>query len=361
MRNQCFAARIVIVVVIWFGSISTGFADLVAHWKLDDGDEEEFENAVDDAFDGFLLDDSVLVNVVNVKPNADGVGPSQEFAIEFSGDNSWIQTDFPGIGGSEPRTVTFWIKTVATNTHGIVGWGATADTEKWHIRVNNNAGNGVLGAIRTEPQSGQNVASTPVNDGEWHHIASVFPDGATMISEVQHFVDGVLDPRSGGGEREVNTRIGDGAEPVTIGMRVQGSTRNFFPGIVADVRIYDEALEEEDLQEIMEGEIEPTGASLKPGDANGDGGLNLSDPVAHLNFLFAGGVEALSECFIVNGSDPVELTESGKAVLDFNGDGDTNLSDAVGALNFLFSGGIPHALGEDCRELLGDCESNCPQ
>ena len=41
---------------------------------------------------------------------------------------------------------------------------------------------------------------------------------------------------------------------MTIGTRVQGANRNFFPGTVADVRIYDEALSEADLNAIFRGE-----------------------------------------------------------------------------------------------------------
>jgi hypothetical protein len=102
---------------------------------------------------------------------------------------------------------------------------------------------------------------------------------------------------------------------------------------------------------------EPAGALLKPGDANGDGGYNISDPVAHLNFLFASG--PLRECYVVAGSEPVQLTESGLAILDFNGDGGSNIADAVASLNFLFGGGAPPALGEDCAMVAGDCVSNC--
>ena len=79
--------------------------------------------------------------------------------------------------------------------------------------------------------------------------------------------------------------------------------------------------------------------------------------MAHLNFLFGSG--PIPACFTVPGADPVELTESGLAVLDFNGDGGNNISDPVGALNFLFGGGSPHALGEACVTLAGACVSNC--
>ena len=105
--------------------------------------------------------------------------------------------------------------------------------------------------------------------------------------------------------------------------------------------------------------IEPPGARLKPGDINGDGGFNITDPVAHLGFLFTSG--PVPPCFVVPDSDPVALTDAGWAIFDYNGDGNNNLADPVGALNFLFAGGgNPHALGEDCVELAGTCTSNCP-
>ncbi len=59
-------------------------------------------------------------------------------------------------------------------------------------------------------------------------------------------------------------------------------------------------------------------------------------------------------------SDPVELTPAGLAILDFNGDGGSNIADAVASLGLLFGGGGPPALGEDCADIEGSCESNCP-
>ena len=99
-------------------------------------------------------------------------------------------------------------------------------------------------------------------------------------------------------------------------------------------------------------------ASLKPGDINGDGEFNISDPVAHLNFLFGG--DPLPPCYTVPDVRPVELTGPGFAILDFTGEGDNNITDAVAALSRLFSGGEPHALGDNCTELEGPCsEDKC--
>ncbi|RTZ91622.1 MAG: hypothetical protein DSY92_03970, partial [Planctomycetota bacterium] len=59
------------------------------------------------------------------------------------------------------------------------------------------------------------------------------------------------------------------------------------------------------------------------GDANGDGSLDISDPVGMLTYLFGGGT---SNCL---------------DSLDVNDDGSIDISDPVYMLGFLFSGGNP--------------------
>jgi len=81
---------------------------------------------------------------------------------------------------------------------------------------------------------------------------------------------------------------------------------------------------------------------LLPGDITGDGGVDISDVVRLLTFLFVGGVE-------------VDLTCSAP---DFNGDGSVDVSDPVAMLSWLFLGGIPHALGEKCVSVAG-CSDAC--
>ena len=77
------------------------------------------------------------------------------------------------------------------------------------------------------------------------------------------------------------------------------------------------------------------GGLQKPGDANQDGKLDLSDAIALLNHLFLGTFPVLP-CGDGTVSDPAN-----KALLDGNGDGTVDLSDAVYGLNFLFLGGPP--------------------
>ena len=111
-----------------------------------------------------------------------------------------------------------------------------------------------------------------------------------------------------------------------------------------------------DGSELLKRAPEP---SVKTGDVNGDGSFNITDPVVHLNFLFASGV--LAECLAVTVAGSIEPTEAGIAILDFNGDGGNDIGDPVAALNFLFGGGgaPAHALGEGCAEIPGTCDSIC--
>jgi len=77
-----------------------------------------------------------------------------------------------------------------------------------------------------------------------------------------------------------------------------------------------------------------SGPDFKRGDTNADGNIDLSDPVATLNFLFTGG-----------DAPPCRVAA------DANGAGRLELTSAIYMLNFLFSGGSPPpAPYPDCGE-----------
>ena len=80
-----------VVIAVSFGFVSTSYADLVAHWKLDEGDGEEFEDSAS-GFDGFLPDGMTI--------EWDDGPPTQDNAVRFLGIDSFIATEFPGIEGA---------------------------------------------------------------------------------------------------------------------------------------------------------------------------------------------------------------------------------------------------------------------
>ena len=74
--------------------------------------------------------------------------------------------------------------------------------------------------------------------------------------------------------------------------------------------------------------------------------------MALLGFLFQGTPAALP-CGDGTVTDPANLS-----LLDDNADGGVNLSDAVYVLVYLFSGGPPPVAGADCLQISG-CEQVC--
>ncbi|MCE5185904.1 MAG: discoidin domain-containing protein [Planctomycetaceae bacterium] len=163
-------------------------------------------------------------------------------ALVLDGTNDYVQiTGYKGVTGSGPRTCTAWIKTTALSSQ-IISWGSTAATEKWMIRVNDN------GTLRAEVQGGSIYGTTPIADGNWHHVAVVLADdGSADISEALLHVDGMPEPISGVSPCAVKTAAsGD----VRIGVNVPGNI--FFQGLLDDVRVYDRALSEVEIQDLAQ-------------------------------------------------------------------------------------------------------------
>ncbi|SHJ19290.1 Por secretion system C-terminal sorting domain-containing protein [Mesonia phycicola] len=148
----------------------------------------------------------------------------------FSNNNYIESNTYKGISGSQNRTVEAWIKT--SSAYGeICSWGKTASEEKWTFRLD-------AGRLRLEVSNGSTVASSYINDGEWHHVAVVL-DGTTL-SDVSFYLDGVLETYATTSTVNVNTNTTDES---SYNVRVSRGTNNrYLTGLVDDVRIWDTAL-----------------------------------------------------------------------------------------------------------------------
>ena len=121
-------------------------------------------------------------------------------ALSFDGENDYVQTDFPGIGGDAARTVAVWVKVAhdfePKNGYAIICWGSTqALTEGWQISINPKEDQGPLGRLRVARIGGPIIGTTDLRDDRWHHIAVVFYGGGQdgPSTQVLIYVDGEID------------------------------------------------------------------------------------------------------------------------------------------------------------------------
>lgn len=210
-------------------------SDLEAYWSFDNFDGT---TAADETGNGYDA-----VTLAGQPESIEGVVGN---AIALDG-LSDLQSTYAGVQGNDPRTIACWVRTTDTGGNGLVGWGEDNTGEKWHFRLNSSAANGVVNAIRTEFAGSQNVGTTIITDGEWHHVVSVF-DG-NYPQDVVHYVDGLLDQRSwvGATDIEINTITAAEERHVTIGSRLQADYDRL-AGDMDEVRIYSRALTATEVQ-----------------------------------------------------------------------------------------------------------------
>ena len=169
-------------------------------------------------------------------------------AIDLDGLGDYVNIDgYKGVLGSSAITVTAWIKTSSTSTGAIVGWGPNVSGERFGFRVD-------LGRLRAEHAGGNIQGDTLVNDGGWHHVAVTVRENVTIsYPDVILYLDGADDTRPTTDADPVFNITA--AEDVSIGRRPSVDDR-YFIGQIDEVRIYDRALTQEEVNWLT-GRIEP--------------------------------------------------------------------------------------------------------
>ncbi|MFC1783096.1 LamG-like jellyroll fold domain-containing protein, partial [Planctomycetota bacterium] len=148
-----------------------------------------------------------------------------------------------GLSGNSARTVSAWIKPDGDGC--IISWGDETGTDtKWLIGVNNT--NGEDGEIYLDTYAvtyashtiAKLFASHP-DEKEWHHVAVTY-ENEGLIFYVDGNFEGSYQLTSALGTED-NTDIGIGA------YNNGGTWESFFHGLIDDVRIYNRALTEEEI------------------------------------------------------------------------------------------------------------------
>ncbi len=219
-------------------TICTGVAgaSLVGYWKMDEGAGTTATCSVNSpANDGTLLGTTAFTTE---GVNIDGA------------DDGGIVTGLTGIAGANARTITAWIKAEPGILNAaIVSWGsswggAATYGHRFSMKVNNN---NTAGQLRVEIGGGYVYGATPINDGQWHHVACTLAQDETVNANVKLYVDGVLETTTGGGTKPINSD----AVPINIGWTGVATSQYQFNGVINEVRIYDEELGADEIAALV--------------------------------------------------------------------------------------------------------------
>lgn len=185
--------------------------------------------------------------------DTDWISGANGNALNFDGIDDYVTVSgFTGVSGSLPRSCSAWIKKSDTDEAMILSWGEPVRGKKWMFRV------GTAGNLEVALWDGLIQGTTVINNGLWHHVASVYSntdinkDGTIDLRDVQLYVDGQLeqnaivknyDPVLG--IPSVQTAA---TQNVLIGARIGGiNWDSYYQGVLDDVRIYDCSLEANDI------------------------------------------------------------------------------------------------------------------
>lgn len=167
------------------------------HWSFDGNDKEIYAVA------GNLPSTAdILSKAIALDAEQPFVSISGKFgnALSSTGRGGFVATDWPGIEGSAPRTLAYWVKLPPGEKylHPIVGWGERVDAEK------DSSTRAFFSFVETSPSgtvAGISIngfwlkGTTAIADGEWHHIAHVYTGRADADGdpEIYCYIDGELE------------------------------------------------------------------------------------------------------------------------------------------------------------------------
>ncbi len=231
---------------------SSGWAAPVAFWQFN----EKVPGMQADAAPGEFLDEtgnypaslvataSALPYYAEGNPDYDG---GSALAFDAAGAIGLTVPDAPALnlfsGGAE-ATIEAMIKTTATDFGYLVSkqdWGTSG---YWYLRMQPNGQLFFESVDTLYPDAGNTVVSahglTPINDGQWHHVAAVIDtDTSTGSASISLYVDYAIDTAGVAGSP---TGLGnlDNVGNLYIGTRADGG--QLLTGDIDFVRISDTAL-----------------------------------------------------------------------------------------------------------------------
>ncbi len=232
-------------------------ADLVAHWRFDETSGTTASDSSGNGLNGTLGGDPQWV--------AGTIGG----ALEFDGDD-YVDFGAPAVFdfGTEDFTISAWIKMTAVMRGSIFAIGGDdGGGIRYTLAMGENNNNKLTLTMDNDSDKNQSRGDTVINDGVWHHVVGMIKGDVALVY-VDGVEDGTIDLPEGydlSGVLQHNAYVG----AITSNEGNSLHVEKFMIGLIDDVRIYDTALSEPEIQAIMEGGSLEYPFALSPEPADG--------------------------------------------------------------------------------------------
>jgi hypothetical protein len=254
--------------VLVLGLVSSASAELVAHWKFDEGSGDTAFDSSDNNYH------AILVNNPEWVPGKIG-----SFALNLdAGGYGGIQGLFYQGSGFPEVSVCAWIRTSSASGQFIASFDRN---EYWRLAIGST--NAAVSAgqvgwhVQTDAGTLDYGSVRRVDDGQWHHVCGVYDNGLATI-----YIDGEPEPSQTQGTTwgSGNLRYGYiGKNSEATAENQAGPGGNPVDGDLDDLRIYHSALSEAEILAVMaDSEGYPYALGPEPADGalHEDTWINLS-------------------------------------------------------------------------------------
>jgi hypothetical protein len=190
----------------------------------------------------------LLVIIVTILTFSFSTAQDQYITLDGTNDYIALPISYSGLNAVPVISVEAWVRTSFSSSSYNSNW-AIVDFDRsdfYNVYIH---GDGRVGFSTYAPTGSINdfFGNTIVNDGQWHHITTIY-DG----TDKHIYVDGVLDatisnPHGGSGLGKATTRfgfIGDGSEATSF----NGNKNNIhYNGDISELRIWSRVLSPEEV------------------------------------------------------------------------------------------------------------------
>ncbi|MFC1714792.1 LamG domain-containing protein [Candidatus Poribacteria bacterium] len=218
---------------------------IVGMWLFDDGDGEIVGDSSENGHDGTITGLPTWVD-----------GKFGE-ALDVGGGN-FVRVPHSEDLTLQSFTVTAWLQTQVGGAYiGVISKAHDNPTRNYtlYLRLDSNTASMSIGN-----EAGGNWSDktgiTPVNDGDWHHVAIMF-DAETKVGKV--FTDGVQE-----GQYTVAHDVPQGNADLVFAAWGHGGGNGGYIGLLDEIAIFNVALEEADIKRIMEKGLNELSAPVEP-------------------------------------------------------------------------------------------------